>query len=260
MAKAAKTPDDVIKESGHRLHARVVRVLREKNWYALISAHYTDSFTDKPREIDIVAEIDQEYHDRQGFRKRVTVRLFLECKYFANDTTTVFWFDERDRHRAHKRAANDLRWDAKAFSCATPWHHYLAAESVAKLFHSSSGAETVSKAVNQCLNAMVYHRGDVVPPGSTKRPDQVLLLRYPVIVCNSLETLHRTRLGDDEEAHEPIRDRFQLEVNYAYLPADGTPSRNEYFLIDVTDVDHLPELLDTILSKDVKLLRKRSDQ
>lgn len=46
----------IIERSGNSFHSRVVKKLRELEWGVLVSPHYNNNFTDKPREIDIIAE------------------------------------------------------------------------------------------------------------------------------------------------------------------------------------------------------------
>ena len=47
---------DIVEKSGHNFHCQVVNFLRENGWTALISPYYNDNFTEKPREVDIIAE------------------------------------------------------------------------------------------------------------------------------------------------------------------------------------------------------------
>ena len=46
----------IVEESGNSFHCKVARYLKEKEWTILVSPYYMDSATDKPREIDIVAQ------------------------------------------------------------------------------------------------------------------------------------------------------------------------------------------------------------
>ena len=46
----------IIERSGNSFHSKVVKTLGEEGWNILVSPHYNDPFTNKPREIDIVAE------------------------------------------------------------------------------------------------------------------------------------------------------------------------------------------------------------
>lgn len=48
--------DDLIKNSGNNFHYKVVSYLRENGWAVSVSPYYNDNVTDKPREIDLIAE------------------------------------------------------------------------------------------------------------------------------------------------------------------------------------------------------------
>ena len=45
---------EIIEASGNNFHASVIKFLREKEWFVLISPYYNDYATDKAREIDIL--------------------------------------------------------------------------------------------------------------------------------------------------------------------------------------------------------------
>jgi hypothetical protein len=52
-------PEDVkeiVDESGNSFHCRVTNFLKQKGWHTLISPYYMDGATNKPREIDLIAE------------------------------------------------------------------------------------------------------------------------------------------------------------------------------------------------------------
>jgi hypothetical protein len=46
----------VVKESGNSFHSKVVNYLEGKGWHTLVSPYYMDNGTNKPREIDLIAE------------------------------------------------------------------------------------------------------------------------------------------------------------------------------------------------------------
>jgi hypothetical protein len=52
----ASNPEAILKRSGHAQHSRVVNLLRGDGWSVVVSPYYSDNFSDKPREIDIIAE------------------------------------------------------------------------------------------------------------------------------------------------------------------------------------------------------------
>ncbi len=253
-AKKKSAVQEIIEKSGNSFHSRVVNQLRDLGWSLLVSPHYSDNFTDKPREIDIIAEkkfeVKDFIHDWLG---TLNVRLVIECKYISGDT--VFWFEPKDMERATQRILRDTGMEDPKRDANTQRHHYYSDKPIAKLFASDSKRsednEVINKAINQVLNATVYyrHRGDVklvtTPRGYI---DKVLKrVSYPLIVVNSFENFHSTPMNGNGES-QPITEPFQLEVNYAYTDKDRN-DHNEYFLIDVVSFDTLPAFLASAIEK-----------
>jgi hypothetical protein len=52
----AEIAKDLAARSGNNFHCKVVNYLRSRNWHVSISPWYVDSSTDKPRELDLIAE------------------------------------------------------------------------------------------------------------------------------------------------------------------------------------------------------------
>ncbi len=242
---------EILKEkSGHGFHSRVVKLLRkeEHKWDVLVSPYYSDNFTDKPREIDIIAlKGFQIQHHSHTTSADLSVRLFIECKYINGKT--IFWFDNKNRLNAIQRIKEDTNLENPKE------HHYANEEAVGKLFTSekSRGDENDmwAKAVNQNLNALIYYRER---HNSLQDGQSIQRVSYPIIVCNSFDNLYRIDMGDEKEKISPIKEPFQLEVNYAYLDKDRK-SRNEYFLIDVVSADELEAFLSQLESKDIQAIR-----
>lgn len=247
MSGEKSVADEIIERSGNSFHSRVVNKLRELGWGVLVSPHYSDNFTDKPRELDIIAEKKfdvNEFHDWLG---TLDTCLFVECKYINEDI--VFWFEEKDKERATKRIMGDTGLDDPRRSTEITKHHYYKNTSVAKLWASSSkrgeGNETIDKAINQVLNGAIYYRnsGDLkITPNKSGYVDRVLeRVFYPFIVVNSFEKFHATQMNGDGTS-VPIVEPFAIEINYAYTNKDRN-GVNEYFLIDVVNLDKLSEFL-----------------
>ncbi len=252
---AAKTiAEEIIERSGNSFHSKVVKKLRECGWNVLVSPHYSDNFTDKPREIDIIAEKKFDVNGFvHGWLGTLNVRLFIECKYINGET--VFWFDTKDQDRAIDRIMRDTSMEHPSKNVMIQKHHYYQDVPVAKLFSSDKSRgednEIISKAINQNLNATVYYRnrGDLklvkTPHGYIE--NILSHVSYPLIVVNTLEKFHSTDM-DGSGKISPINEPFQLEVNYAYTDKDRN-AHSEYFLIDVTSLDKLPDFLDKTIEK-----------
>lgn len=250
------TPDEIIRSSGHSFHSRVVKRLRELGWAVMVSPYYSDAFTDKPREIDIIAERAFAVSDRlRNVYGDVVVRLFIECKYIA--APTVYWFDAKDMERATKRVATDTGSSGPYIGHFFQDHHHLAPGPVVKL--SSTGitrgdeGDAMARAINQNLNALIYyrHRGDVVIQRGSGSRTLGRRLTFPIIAVNSFDQCFRTDMDGANNA-VPIGKPFQIEVNYAYK--EGETSHNEYFLIDVVSFDSLDAFLEDLIRYEVKAM------
>jgi len=245
MSKDLDKVKEIIAQSGNTFHCKVLKYLQEKGWTVLISPYYNDNVSNKPREIDLIAEKAFDAKDNMGrFFGTVNVKLFVECKYILQKT--VFWFHNKDKQKAEDLVIQST--PLRKENIYTKRHHYLGgADSVAKLFadekKKSADNEIFYKALNQNLNAMIYYRNREsiirLPPG---RDDRVLkTVNYPIIVCNSFDNLYRVEIDTDAEPFN-ITENFQLEVNYAYMTSDGN-NRNEYFLIDILNFDFFDSFL-----------------
>lgn len=252
----------LIDESGNSFHYRVVDALRAKGWNVDVSPYYNDNQTDKPREIDIIAEKRYVAHDSfSGRGGNIVMRLFIECKYISSDT--VFWFDNKDTNQAKNSVMQNTPLDPHWSNITS--HHYLnkESESVAKLFTSNNARnqdnDTIYKALNQSLNAMVYYKNRET---SISRNDELgrlnilYTLNYPVIICNSFDKFYKLDTLDKTTGPVKIGQNFQLETNYAYID-NNKKNVNEYFLIDVVDISKLDYLIADIENKDLPLIREK---
>ena len=256
MAKKKTAVEEIMEKSGNGFHTRVVNLLREQKWTTLVSPYYSDNFTDKPREIDIIAERKFDVNDFiSDWLGTLNIRLFVECKFVTGDT--VFWFDNKDVARATERIMADTGMEHPNHNINIQELHYFSDVPVAKLFSSEKSRgednELMNKAINQNLNALVYYRNrtDLIPNDPHFRNQVLRRVSYPIIVVNSYEHFFRTSMADSTGKVEPITEPFQLEVNYAYVDKERT-GRNEYFLIDVVSFDKLPEFLAMMEKTDIK--------
>lgn len=241
-----KDIEEIASESGNSFHCKVTNYFKERDWKTLVSPYYMDAATNKPRELDLIAEKHWVYQDK--FDRKygaVIIRLFIECKYIAQPT--VFWFGGKDVAAATDWLVRTtpLRKD----NMFTERHHYLASsQKVAKLFASknkpATESEAIYRALNQSLNALVYLRGreSLVPEIQSGRIPSLATVEMPVILCNSFTDFYGIDMDSPTTPPQPVDETFQLEVNYAYLDPRGT-RRAEYFLIDVVEFDRLDTYL-----------------
>lgn len=242
---------EIIDKSGNKFHSDFVALLRGMGWTVQISPFYTDSLTDKPREIDIVAEKEfdvNDYYFPQNPVGHIAVRLIIECKYIPKNT--VFWFDKKDMERAEKRIRALFPFE-EGLSLK---HRYLKNENVAKLFSSTSDKqyenEPFFKALSQCLNAFIAfgHDEHII---SQKNLNRLGTISYPLVLCKSFKNFYKVEMGQSN--YKEIQDNFQFEVNYAYLDSNKR-SVNEYFLIDVVNYEDFDEYIKEIENFDAKMM------
>lgn len=243
---------DIIEKSGNTFHCKVVNFFEEKGWTVLVSPYYNDNVSDKPREIDIVAEKAFDLFRHAGKSQgTINIRLIIECKYVGKNNNVVFWFHDKDIHKTEEMLSNTTH--LRKGSAFIKQHHYLSNtnEKVAKLFASKADRknenELFYKALNQSLNAMVHYRntGSIIKPNLAKRVNIRRKLNYPIIICNNFENLYRVEIGEDDKDPICIDENFKLEVNYAYLD-QNKKHLNEYFLIDILNFLKLDDFLSII--------------
>ena len=252
---------EIIEKSGNSFHSRVVNLLRKEGWTVLVSPYYSDNFTDKPREIDIIAE--KKFNIDifgSGWIGTLDVRLFVECKYINGKT--VFWFDTKDKEKATERIMEDTGMEHPHHNINIEKLHYFQDVPVAKLFASEKSRgeehEIWSKAINQNLNALVYYRNknDLIPPDKNLMQKVLRRVSFPIIACSSFENLYRTDMANESGESEQITKPFQLEVNYAYVNR-ARVGLNEYFLIDVVSIELLSEFLATLGKTDIQAIKEK---
>lgn len=243
--------EQIVRESGNSFHCEVSTLLRVKGWDTLVSPYYMDGGTNKPREIDLVAERHWTYGAQAlGSRDRrhgaIIIKLFIECKYIKQPT--VFWFSDKD-------VASATNWlegntPLRGNNAYIKQHHYIGSNPrVAKLFASTPGAaenDPIYKALNQSLNAMVYLRGreSIIRELDRRKVPVLRTLEMPIILCHSFTDFYRVEMEAPDKP-KAIDANFQLEVNYAYLN-EAKQHKTEYFLIDVVDFAKLESFLEVL--------------
>ena len=240
-----KKIEELINKSGNNLHCEVLNHLKEKKWTVLISPYYNDNISDKPREIDLIAEKEFQLipYGKTYQGSKINIKLFIECKYIPEKKEIVFWFHEKDTRKAKKWITNNTSLTEN--NSYTEKHHYLNKNNrVAKLFATNGYTgkdverDPFYRALNQSLNAMVYYR-----KGTS--------VNYPIIICNSFNNLYKVDI-ESTNTLEEISEHFQLEVNYAYIDTNKK-DRKEYFLIDVVNYEEIDSFLE-IIQADVEAI------
>ena len=246
----------LILNNGNNLHCRVLNEFRSRDWETIVSPYYLDEISNKPREIDIIAEKSFLYEDRfSEVYGTINAKLFIECKYIKQ--TVIFWFEEKNMDSAKNwiLSKTPINEDNVFFKD----HSYIQNNrNVAKLFTSESKSnhenDPIYKALNQSLHSMVYLRNKEPIKGNvSKRFNNILSsFSYPVIICNSFENFYRVDMNNQHNI-EKIKDNFQLEVNYAYKNINRQ-TQSEYFLIDVVSIENIDDYL-KVIESDVNIIK-----
>jgi len=245
------TIENIISQSGNKFHCEVVNYLRSENWEVEISPFYSDSLSNKPREIDIIAEkvfpIELSFGRYWG---NVVLRLFIECKYINN--TIAFWFDKKDTKKTTDLLERNFGLSTFISDQPVRHHRFFILDDVAKLYTSgrdSQDNDVIYKAINQSLNALVYYRDNNILGVQVNK--HLRTIHYPVIVCQDFKKFFKVSIGDLDK-YETLKEKFCLELNYVY-PTNGS-SKSEYFLIDVVDFSNFSDYLKDLEEKDLKSL------
>lgn len=251
-----KPVKDLIKESGHEFHFKVVKFLKEKGWSVLISPYYTDNMTDKSREIDIIAEkkydIRPNYRDRNKPKKTLTVRLFIECKYI--NRTVYFWFDDIDKMKAIDSIREDIPFESPKNTLIEGFHYFkdnqVAKQSANRAQQKGQDRDIIYGAINKILNATIYYRENPIYliDQDEDYEDEYSERNYCLIICDKFKNCYKAE-GDSwiniEDSY------FIFGIDYAYLDTNRN-SRNKYFLIDVVDFNKFDDFWDEIEKKDIR--------
>lgn len=232
----------LIEDSGIILHNKATNILRNNEWSVLVSPYYQDTITDLIRETDLIAEKQINSADRGNQSSfQINLQLFIECKYIKQEI--VFWFDKIDKDKAveslEKETNLSILYNKHAADITTDKFIHLQNDDVAKLFSSNTNREDVMyKAMNQCLHAQIYYRtkgkNSIILPFKNHSRSFSKVIQRPIIICDNFEKLFRVNLENHGTYQiETLKNHFILETNY----------RDDYFLIDIVDVNYLEQFL-----------------
>lgn len=247
---------DFVANHGNNFHCKVLSRLKESDWSTLVSPYYKDQVSDKPREIDIVAEKLYERkkyllpEPRNGVIVRIIVRLYIECKYVANPF--VFWFHGSSESKIKRLIQRDTSVDSD--NSNINGHHYLTYQirDVAKLFASykpkGGNQDPFYSALNQSLNSRIYYSQDLLySRKSLLNNAQVdYVFNYPVVILNSFDEVYRVGMEEESRSKvEKVSSNFGFETHYAFVDLTGN-SRNEHFLIDVVSLELVEDFFESL--------------
>lgn len=234
----------LIEDSGIILHNKATNILRKKEWSVLISPYYQDTITDLVRETDLVAEKQINSSSDNISRHssfQINIQLFIECKYIKQEI--IFLFDKIDKDKAveslEKETGLQIAHKGRMLDIMNNVFCNLSIDDVAKLFSTNTNKDDVIyKAMNQCLHAQISYRNkgkkSLIIPFNGRPDSSSKVIQRPVIVCDNFEKLFKVDIKDDGTYQsEVLKNHFVLETNY----------RDDYFLIDIVDINYLEQFL-----------------
>ncbi len=255
MTERNKRINTLVEESGMITHFKTTNVLRKKDWSVLVSPYYHDSISDSVRETDLITERQFNSANRHDSSVQLNIQFFVECKYIKQEV--VFWFDQMDKEKAisslEKETGLNIAYK-RSGDIVTEEFHYLKNDSVAKLFSANSNREDVIyKAMNQCLHSQIYYRQRGKRPIANEffqhRETFSTIVQYPMIVCENFANLLEVKFDEDGKfVTEELKNHFILETNY----------RDDYFLIDIVDINYLDTFLTDFESEAKSLVASHS--
>ena len=152
---------EIIAKSGNSFHFKVLKHLEDLGWKTIISPYYNDNLTNKPREIDLIAEKSFEARNSYNdFLGTVNVQLFIECKFISQKT--VFWFHDKNMNQAEELITHNSPF--RKDNTYTKKHHYLdGKDRAAKLFADERTKQPPAKAGGLELRAESPDTGRIDP-------------------------------------------------------------------------------------------------
>lgn len=236
-----------ILESGHNLHLRVASDLEGEGWDVELASYYVDDLSDKPREIDIVAEIP--FYGGSilnGSQEEILrTRLFIECKHFKTPIALrTLPIDISETHEAivtHNlsKKPSDIWGD---------WHHYAKPPRVAKLWTTMEERnDPFFDGLASTAKSLLYYLGTRASRG----------IFYPVLVYDGIDGMYEIQGSDLSNLESaPLVKRALVSFNYAYNEVFTNKPRRRRLLIDVVHHDELPMLIKEVIKEGERAVTK----
>lgn len=245
---------DLIKKSGNNLHLEVADALKDKGWDVELSSYYYDDTTDKPREIDIVANrnegVGSEAKGSQGGKVIDTfnVSLYIECKYFTKDVAFRMWPIGEQEQDAALHLNKITKGKFITFMNNNSSHHnsyYRSIKNVGKL-HDTENEKSVFDALTQPIKSLIFSKDD---DGTINK------IYIPVVVYTGIDGIYPIQ-GQDQNLDklQPF-EYLSYGLNYAYRSAHTGFLKREFFIVDFVHENLLSKYLIKI-EKDIDGVRE----
>jgi hypothetical protein len=246
-------------------HYQVYNYFRNKGWKVQLSPYYIDNYTQKPREVDIIAEkfykiepstiistnLKEGLSDQQKYIGTFNVRLYIECKLKKLEEYILF-FEKPINKKFEVLLESRNIFYSEAEIPNIEIHCFN--RDVSKLFSIQSKLhDYFFDAINQSLHSMIYFNtlfkkeGPIISLFSPEELNYLKILAiasFPVVILEDIKT--------KDINNKSIEDNFVAEVNYAYYDEINRNFKNKIFYVDVvsfTKIDKFLENLDNSVKK-----------
>ncbi|MFA7193792.1 MAG: hypothetical protein WC087_02660 [Candidatus Paceibacterota bacterium] len=237
----------IVDESGHKLHTEVVKLLEEYDYKTEISPYYVDSYTDKPREIDIVARKVIPVFEGSN-EDNVYLVFALDCKHLKEDV--VFWnFKNEKHHKALKMIGNE---DQLIDKRGEDGFIYFRADKISRLFQSGSSrtsndpiSDPIYKACVQAINGTIFAREHSAGPA----------LIYPIVVVDGPGKLYEAKNLETDISSTLVH------IDYSYY-SDRQPNKKptrEPFYVLIVRKEKLIEAI-TLLQNEANIMKLQQQE
>jgi hypothetical protein len=240
-------------------HYKVYNYFKDKGWKVQLSPYYIDNYTQKPREVDIIAEkfykieppiltranLKEGLSDQQKYIGTFNVRLYIECKLRKLEEYILFF--EKPINKKFEvllEGRNIFYYETEIPNVEI---HYFR-EDVSKLFPIQSNRhDYLFDAINQSLHSMIYFNtlfkkeGPIISLFSPEELNHLKILAiasFPVVILEDIKA--------KDINNKPIEDNFVEEVNYAYYDEINRNFKNKIFYIDVVSFAKIDKFLENL--------------
>jgi hypothetical protein len=252
-------------------HYKVYNYFKNKGWKVQLSPYYIDNYTQKPREVDIIAEKfykieppisanliykQENLSDQQKYVGTFNVRLYIECKLKKLEEYILFFEKPTNNKFSVLLQGRNIFFYEEELPNVNI--HYFDKD-VLKLFNITdrNNKDYLFNAINQSLHSMIYFNTLFKKEGpiiSLFSPEEINYLQilgiasFPVIILEDIKT--------KDINNKPVEDNFVAEVNYAYYDEINRNFKNKIFHIDVLSFNDIEQFLKNLESSIEKIIKK----
>jgi len=247
--------EEAIKKSGNNLHIKVANFFINQGWKTKLSTYYIDDTTNKPREIDIMAQKIFPIPDDTR-AEELRVNLLIECKHF-NEEIALWMYDRiTDFTVLNSHDINPILLQQNGVA---EKHHYLNQQQLGWLYdmgkNTKDNQEFMFNAIIQPVKSLTFFR-DKYPMGKA--------LHYAICVYEGIPGIYKIKsLADTNNLQQLQPEPFvTVGLNYSYKSSVNGNLQTGPYCVDFVHFDKLLDYLKLITSecvgiKDILAFEKR---